>query len=121
MAYASVKDIEARLSRPLNEDEENICAAHLEDAAVIIDCFNENAANEKKRIVSCRMVIREIGDADNAMPIGATQGSVSALGYSQSWTLGAGSTGELYLSKLDKKILGVGDSIGSHSPLEDLK
>ena len=34
--------------------------------------------------------------------------------------MSGGSSGELYLSKLEKKLLGVGDKIGAHSPLEDL-
>ena len=50
----------------------------------------------------------------------ATQASASALGYQQSWTVSGGSVGELYLSKLEKKLLGVGSRLGAHSPLEDL-
>ena len=53
-------------------------------------------------------------------PMGATQASASALGYQQSWTVSGGSVGELYLSKLEKRLLGVGDRIGAHSPLEDM-
>ena len=53
-------------------------------------------------------------------PVGTTQGTATALGYSQSWTMGGGSAGELYLSKLEKKLLGVGSKLGSHSPLEAL-
>lgn len=34
--------------------------------------------------------------------------------------MSGGSAGELYLSKLEKKLLGVGNRIGSHSPVEDL-
>ena len=68
------------------------------------------------------MVMRIIGtepSADN-VPIGATQGSISALGYSQSWTMSGGASGELYLSKTEKRMLGVGNSIGSRSPVQDL-
>ena len=51
-----------------------------------------------------------------------TQGSQSGLGYSQSWTIGTGgSTGELYIGRIEKKLLGAGDLIGSHSPTEDIK
>ena len=57
---------------------------------------------------------------DAGIPMGATQGSMSALGYSQSWTIGSGSAGELYLGKLEKKLLGCGNSIGSYSPVEAL-
>ena len=54
-------------------------------------------------------------------PLGATQGSQSALGYSQSWTIGSGgATGELFLGKLERKLLGAGDKIGSYSPVQEL-
>ena len=121
MAYATVEDVQARMSRQMSESEQAICSTMLDDAAVIIDLFNEAAASDKKLIVSCRMVIRQLGDgSDSGVPIGATQGSMSGLGYSQSWTLSNGSTGEMYLSKLDKQLLGVGNKIGSYSPVEEL-
>ena len=68
------------------------------------------------------MVIRALGDGDGTgVPMGATQGSMSAMGYSQSWTMSGGaSVGELYLNKLDKKLLGSGNAIGSYSPVEEL-
>ena len=121
MAYATVEDVQARMSRQMSESEQAICSTMLDDAAVIIDSFNEAAASDKKLIVSCRMVIRQLGDgSDSGVPIGATQGSMSGLGYSQSWTLSNGSTGEIYLSKLDKQLLGVGNKVGSYSPVEEL-
>jgi len=52
--------------------------------------------------------------------MGATQGSIGALGYTQSWTLNNGSVGELYLAKTEKQLLGIGNKLGSHSPLESL-
>lgn len=67
------------------------------------------------------MVIRTLGDGDTVgVPVGASQGSMSALGYSQSWTIGSGTTGELYISKTEKKMLGAGNAIGSYSPIEEL-
>jgi hypothetical protein len=43
------------------------------------------------------------------------------MGYSQSWTISSGgSVGELYIAKLEKKLLGTGDKIGSYSPTEAL-
>lgn len=122
MAYATVADVQARMSRTMSESEQAICSTMLDDAAIIIDTYNVNATSDSKKVVSCRMVIRQLGDGSELIvPIGATQGSMSGLGYSQSWTVGAsGSTGELYLSKLDKKLLGVGDKIGSYSPVEEL-
>lgn len=119
MAYATVAEVEAGF-RPLDSDEQALASSLLEEAAVIIDNFNETIDVSVKKLVSCRMVRRSIGDGD-LFPMGATQGSMSAGGYTQSWTVGGGgSTGELYLSKLEKKMLGVGNRIGSHSPLEEL-
>lgn len=125
MAYAEVTDVEAGF-RTLSEEEKTLCAHLLEEAATVIDAYNQDAAAERKQLVSCRMVRRQLdagpGAAQNAVtfPMGASQGSASALGYSQTWTMSGGSVGELYLSKLEKKLLGVGDKIGAHSPLEDM-
>lgn len=121
MAYATVADVQARMTRTMSADEQTMCATLLDDAAIIIDSFNASATEDAKKIVSCRMVIRQMGDGDDAgIPIGATQGSMSGLGYSQSWTLSSGSTGEMYLSKMDKQLLGYGNKIGSYSPVEEL-
>lgn len=121
MSYATIEDIQARMLRDLAEDEQQVCATLLEDAAVRIDAFNSSASEDAKKTVSCRMVIRVIGSGEDAslVPIGATQGTMSALNYSQSWTLG-GSSGELYLGREDKQILGYKDAIGSYSPVEEL-
>lgn len=124
MAYATVEDVEARMGRELSEEESAQCETLLDDAAVIIDAFAPTGAGtDVKCLVSCRMVIRAMGDgSDSGIPAGATQGSMSGLGYSQSWTFGAagGSSGELYLSKIEKQLLGVGNRIGSYSPVEEL-
>ena len=120
MAYATVSDVQARIARTMDSDEQARCTALLDDAAVLIDAYRSSAGDDAKKVVSCRVVIRALGvDAD--IPMGATQGSMSGLGYSQSWTIGTGgAVGELYLSKTDKQILGGGNQIGSHSPLEDM-
>lgn len=121
MAYATYTDVQARITRELTEDEQAICTTLLDDAGVIIDTFNADATEAKKKIVSCNMVIRALTDSDG-VPMGATQGTMSAMGYSQSWTIGTGgSVGELYLSKIDKRILGVGNRIGSYSPVQELE
>lgn len=122
MRYATVKDVQDRLTRDLSEDEETVCATLLEDAAVIIDAYDTSVPDNVKAIVSCRMVVRAIADVGGnaGIPIGASQGSMAALGYSQSWTMGSGSVGELYLTKAEKRILGVGESIGSYSPVQEL-
>lgn len=124
MAYATVEDVQARINFEMTEEQEALCTTLLDDAATLIDSCNSNASADVKKVVSCRIVIRSIPNPSDSslasIPIGATQGSMSALGYSQSWTLGAGSVGELYLSKTDKHLLGVGNSIGSYSPIQEL-
>lgn len=122
MAYATVEDVQARMTRTMTADEQAVCTTMLDDAAVLIDSYNVNASVDAKLIVSCRVVIRAMGDGGELnVPMGASQGSMSALGYSQSWTLGTGgAVGEIYLSKTEKKLLGCGNTIGSYSPTEEL-
>ena len=103
MAYATVADVQARMTRIMDTAEQTVCAVLLDDAAVLIDAFTNSTETDPKKVVSCRMVIRALGDGETGVPLGATQGSMSALGYSQSWTISSGgSVGELYLSKTDK-------------------
>jgi len=117
-----VQDVQQRMLRTLTEDEQEVCTSLLADAAALIDAVAIGAEEIVKKIVSCRMVIRALGDGSTSgVPLGATQGSQSALGYSQSWTIGAGGgAGELYLSKVDRQYLGKSNQIGSYSPLEAL-
>ena len=120
--YATVQDVQARMSRTMSSSEQAICQTLLEDAAVMIDAYAVTAAADSKKVVSCRMVIRALGDGNGTgTPLGATQGSMSALGYSQSWTIGSGgSVGELYFAKADRQLLGKGNAIGSYSPVQEL-
>jgi hypothetical protein len=121
MAYATAADVEARTTRTFAEDELTMLEALLEDAAVMIDAARPGASAEAKKVVSCRMVLRAMGDGgETGIPIGATQGTVTAGPYSQTWTVGAGSAGELYLGKGDRALLGAGDRMGAASPLETL-
>ena len=121
-SYATVDDVQDRMTRAMSASEQSVCEVLLLDAAVLIDAAAAGASADAKKVVSCRMVIRALGDGGNSVPMGATQGSMSALGYQQSWTFGSGSgaSGELYLSKTDRQLLGSGNAIGSRSPVEDL-
>lgn len=121
--YAGVEDVQARLTRTLTEAEAAMCATLLDDAGALIDSYKVEAPASVLKQVSCRMVIRVLGSSDGTagFPLGSTQGSMSGLGYSQSWTMGSGgATGELYLSKADKQLLGISRRIGTHSPVEDI-
>ena len=121
MAYATVEDVQSRMVKELTGPQQDVCNALLDDAAVLIDACKTSATDEQKKVVSCSMVVRAMGSANEVgIPVGASQGSASALGYSQSWTITSGGTGELYLTKTEKKMLGVGNKIGSYSPIEEL-
>ena len=120
MAYATVEDIQNRINRELTEAEQERIGFLLDDAALFIDATGTKASDDLKRLVTCNMVIRAIDNGDSDIPMGATQGSMSALGYSQSWTVSGGSYGELYLTKKDRQLLGVGNQIGSYSPTQEL-
>ena len=114
MAYATVAQVAAGF-RPLTADEQSVCATLLDEAAIIIDAYNSAASADIKQIVSCRMCRRAIGAGDASVPMGATQGSMTAGPYSQSWTMSNGSTGELYLGKIEKSRLG-GYTVGVSNP-----
>ena len=122
MHYATVNDVQQRMLRTLSNEELELCEKLLDDAAVIIDVFAPKAKTEAKQVVSCRMAIRVLGDGEGAdVPVGANQGTQSALGYSQTWSFPtSGSSGELYISKLEKQILRSGNRIGSYSPVQEL-
>ena len=108
-SYALVSDIEARLGRTFDTTETGICTSLLDEAGAIIDAYNANANADAKKTVSIRVVSRAIGTSDVDVPIGATQGSMSALGYSKSWTRGAGaSTGEFCRGKEESNVSGGG-------------
>jgi hypothetical protein len=122
VAYATIDDVASGF-RDLTVIEKERCTALLDEAAIIIDAYNADASDDAKKVVSCRMVRRQLGydgDGSGQFPMGSTQGTVSAMGYSQSWTMGSGSSGELYLNKLEKKLLGCSNRIGSYSPVEEL-
>lgn len=121
MSYATIEDIETRTGKTYTASEKVQLAALLCDAAVIIDAYRASASDSAKKVVSCRMVIRAFGtDEDVSYPLGATQGSMTAGPYTQSWTVGSGGgAGELYLGKSDKQLLGGGNAIGSYSPVEE--
>lgn len=120
MAYATVDDVQARLTQTMTADQRTVCAALLDDAAVLIDAYTDDVLVDVAKVVSCRMVARAIGNGCDGVPMGASQGSMSALGYQQTWTMsGGGATGEVYLTRTEKKMLGVGNAIGSWSPVQE--
>lgn len=123
MAYATLMDLQARMTRQMANDEQLRAAVLLDDIGVLIDSVNAAASAAAKKTVSCSVAIRVLGsgETESAFPLGSAQGTVSALGYSQSWTMpSGGASGEMYLTKTEKRLLGVGNSIGAWSPVQGL-
>lgn len=117
MAYAAYTDVEKRLGRTFSSTEQEVCNTLLERAALLIDSYNTSASADIKKSVSVETVARAMNVTPD-VPMGASQGSMSGLGFSQSWTMqSGGAVGDIYLSKADKKLLGVGDAIGASNPL----
>ena len=116
MLYAEVQDVEAGF-RALSKEEQTRCVALLSEAAVIIDHYNPDADADTKRVVSCRMVRRPLGDGEDGVsfPMGATQGTATALGYSQSWTMSGGSSGAVSF-QTGKETAGRGQPRGGPQP-----
>lgn len=117
MAYAAYTDVEKRLGRTFSSTEQEVCNTLLERAALLIDSYNASASADIRKSVSVETVARAMNVTPD-VPMGASQGSMSGLGFSQSWTMQpGGAVGDIYLSKADKKLLGVGDAIGASNPL----
>lgn len=115
MVYATAEQVQAGF-RTFDADEISVCNQLLTEAAILIDAIAPYASADAKQVVSCRIVRRAIGAGESPVPMGATQGSMSALGYSQSWTIGSGSIGEEYIGRTERLILGLGNKIGSSNP-----
>lgn len=122
MSYATIEDIQNRIGKELDADEITIATSLLEGAAIQIDAYNVDAGADRKKEVSIRVVSRMMGNSsDYGVPIGTTQSSQQALGYSASWTVGGGGAfGEIYLKRDEKFLLGRGNRIGSYSPIQEL-
>lgn len=123
MAYALYTDVQTRLGVTFSQTEQAVCTSLLDRAALMIDAYSvaKDKSDDIKKEVSVNTVSRVMADTGMEIPIGASQGSMSGLGYSQSWTIGSGgSVGNLYFDKADRKLLGIGNQIGSYSPIEEL-
>lgn len=110
-AFATVEDLENRY-RALSVDEINKAEALLEDAAVLITC-ELNAAGIKidsedvqqqraLKIVSCSVVKRAMATGGDSV----TQMTTTTGPFSRQLTF-ANPTADLYLTKQDKRMLGI--------------
>ena len=115
MAYASVSDLIQRW-KTLSAEEQTRAAVMLDDAATLLESLvTVDGENEKQlallKTISCSMVKRALSSI--ATGAGVSQSSISADIYTQSWTY-SNPSGDLYLTALEKKLLGISNSyIGS--------
>lgn len=118
MAYATLDDLEARRG-VLTTDEREKAAALLDDAAAILDGLVTVDGSEEQEtllmIVSCNMVSRALSTTPDAY--GVSSLSTTAGVYSESLQY-ANPSGDMYLTKLEKRLLGVTTSyIGYIRPI----
>lgn len=109
MAFATYEDIEARW-RTLTADEQTRATTLLDDAAVmlnrlvVVDASDMEQADALK-IVSCNMVIRSmVASASSAFGVDELQATMGPFGQTAHF---ANPSGDMYLTKLDKRLLGV--------------
>jgi hypothetical protein len=120
MAYAEVSDIELRWHE-LDSDEQSRAAVLIDDASAMLDALvNVDTSDDEQlellKMVCCNVVIRALS-ATTSDAFGVSNASMTAGAYSQSWTY-ANPSGDMYLTKLEKRLLGVTNSyIGSIRPM----
>lgn len=101
--YATTADLEARW-RPLSSSEGPIAETLLEDASLIVDSFKPDADPSKAKIVVCAMVKRAM--AVPAGGDGVTSISQAVGPFSRSTSF-SNPMGNLYLTKVEKRMLGI--------------
>lgn len=120
MAYAEVSDIELRWHE-LDSDEQSRAAVLIDDASAMLDALvtvdtSDDEQLELLKMVCCNMVIRAMS-ASEADSYGASNMSMTAGVYTQSWTY-SNPTGDMYLTKMEKRLLGISSAyIGSIRPM----
>lgn len=119
MAFAEVSDIESRW-RELSTEEQSRASVLIDDASAMltalvdVDTDDDEQAQLLKQ-VCCSMVIRAMS-ATEADAFGASQMSMTAGPYTQSWNY-ANPSGDMYLTRLEKRLLGITSGyIGSIRP-----
>lgn len=119
MPYATVSDIEARW-RTLSADERTRAEVLISDASnMLAKLVNVDDTDDEQAslltTVCCNMVIRAMS-ATAMDTFGVSQTSVTAGPYTQSYSY-ANPSGDMYLTKFEKRLLGVSTSyIGSIRP-----
>lgn len=121
MAYATVADLEDRW-RTLTSDEQSRAGVLLGDAAVRLDVLCPPSAPPTaaelaaRMIVSCEMVKRAMATPGGVAGIGVTSVQAGAGPFQETQQF-ANPTGDLYLTKADKSLLGCGSQVAYTFPM----
>lgn len=112
MAYATVADV-MKLLPDLSVDGQQKAETLLDYAANILDRLVTVDPTDVQQAallsqVSVNMVVRAVS-ASGFDSFGASNTSMTAGAYSQSWTF-ANPSGDLYLTKLERQLLGISAS-----------
>lgn len=110
MAYADVEDIELRLQRTFSESETANVEALLDSASAVLNKLvkvveGDSEQAELLKFVCTNMVCRAVS-ANGMDVLGASQASITAGAYTQSYSF-ATPSGDMYLTKLEKRLLGI--------------
>lgn len=120
MAHADVSDIEVRMQQHFTESEAASAQSLIDGASAMLDKLVQvDGSAEQAQLlnfVCVNMVTRAIS-AMGFDVLGASQASMTAGAYTQSFSFGTPS-GDLYLTKLEKRILGVSSGYIGSIPAE---
>lgn len=113
MAYATIEDLEARYGE-VDAELTDRAQALLDDAATILDArvvvdISDQQQRERLRLVSCSMVNRAL-QAAASDAYGVSNASYTMGPFTQSATF-ANPSGDLYLTKGERDLLGIGGSV----------
>lgn len=121
MVYATVADLEDRW-RTLSVDEKSRADVLLGDAAVRLDVLcppsapPTNQELDARKIVSCEMVKRAMSTPGGVDGIGVSSVQAGAGPFQQTQQF-SNPTGDLYLTKADRALLGCGDQVAFTVPM----
>ena len=114
MSFAKVNDIEKRW-RKLTADEADRAETMLEDASNVLSALVEVDEGDEDQAailkqVCCHMVMRSmVASASDAFGVSELQATMGPFGQTAHYS---NPNGDMYLTKLEKKLLGIGGSKG---------
>lgn len=121
MAYATVADLEARW-RTLSSDERSRAGVLLGDAGVRLDVLCPSSVPpteielDARMIVSCDMVKRAMATPGGSDGVGVASSQAGAGPFQQTLQF-SNPSGDLYLTKSDRALLGCGNQVAFTFPM----